>query len=341
MRKVDRQSKAAPASLTGAKRKGSNELERARVHFGAPPPREEFTFAAYKGEDVRYVLEALFHGKCAYCEARYDVVGPVDIEHFRPKNADPNGTHEGYWWLAMAWTNLLPSCIDCNRKRWQWTPTKLASLTELQKEQKTRPAAYVKTGKESSFPIEGPRVVSEPPANQAEAALSAERALLLDPCRDTPADHLVFHIDRGDPVGLVFPRGQPGGVPHMPIPDDLPLVEKDARRANVSYRGAVSIQTYGLNRMGLVQERTRVLRQLEFLGGTIEELSLTADELEGLHLTGEALNIRDRAVQRLRAIVARMLAHIKTMAEPKAPFSVMVGAWIETYLANAISPALA
>lgn len=341
MRKVDRKTATPPASLTGANRKGPNELKRARAHFAAQPPREEFTFTAYKGDDVRYTLEALFHGKCAYCEARYDMVGPVDIEHFRPKNADPKGTHDGYWWLAAAWSNLLPSCIDCNRKRWHWTPTQLASLTELLKEQKQRPAAYVKTGKESSFPVTGPRVKAEPPSAQAEALLTAELALLLDPCVDTPADHIVFHIDRADPLGVVYPLGQAGAAPHIPpTVDQLPVVEAAARAANVSPRGAVSIQTYGLNRLGLVQERTKVLRQLEFLGGTIEELSLTADELEGLVLAGQNAVVRDRAVQRLRAIVRRILAQIRAMAQPQAPFSAMVSAWIDafTYASSASLP---
>jgi uncharacterized protein (TIGR02646 family) len=335
MRKVDRTAAAAPPSLTGANRAGPNELKRARAHFNKPPPRDSFPFTAYKGDDVRHTLHALFHGKCAYCEARYDVVGPVDIEHFRPKNADPNGTHQGYWWLAAVWTNLLPSCIDCNRKRGHWTPTELASLTELLKEQKQRPASYIQTGKESCFPVAGPRLGAEPLTAQAEALLNAEQALLLDPCRDTPTEHIVFHIDRTDPLGMVYPLGQVGAPPHIPpSTDQLSVVETAARAANVSPRGAVSIQTYGLNRLGLVQERTRVLRQLEFLGGTIEELSLTADHLSGLTVNAPDAAVRDHAVQRLRAIVQRMLAHIKAMSEPQAAFSTMVAAWIEAFIST-------
>lgn len=50
---------------------------------------------------------------------------PLDVEHFRPKSeideVDPATfrpvpgrapTAPGYYWLAAAWSNLLPSCIE-------------------------------------------------------------------------------------------------------------------------------------------------------------------------------------------------------------------------------------
>ncbi|MEF9674035.1 hypothetical protein QNM99_25505 [Pseudomonas sp. PCH446] len=47
----------------------------------------------------------------------------MDVEHYRPKGAvSEDASHPGYWWVAMDWDNLLPSCIDCNRKRKQVTP---------------------------------------------------------------------------------------------------------------------------------------------------------------------------------------------------------------------------
>ncbi|MEF9674033.1 hypothetical protein QNM99_25495 [Pseudomonas sp. PCH446] len=47
----------------------------------------------------------------------------------------------------------------------------------------------------------------------------------------------------------------------------------------MSLKGSVSIHVYGLNRLGLVQERTRLLRQLEFLEMLALEVGSMADEL--------------------------------------------------------------
>src|SRR5262249_38675962 len=77
-------------------------------------------------------LIRLFNGKCAYCESKFTVSQPGDVEHFRPKGrvVDDNFKpirvqhptkgeieHPGYYWLAYEWKNLLPSCADCNRFR--------------------------------------------------------------------------------------------------------------------------------------------------------------------------------------------------------------------------------
>ncbi|MBN8567945.1 MAG: hypothetical protein J0M25_14575, partial [Flavobacteriales bacterium] len=65
--------------------------------------------------------------KCAYCERIYK----LDVEHYRPSGevTDENGVaikisnaqgalidHPGYYWLCYEWSNLLPSCITCNRE---------------------------------------------------------------------------------------------------------------------------------------------------------------------------------------------------------------------------------
>ncbi|MEK9939970.1 MAG: hypothetical protein VW548_03245, partial [Methylotenera sp.] len=156
MRKVDRASVPAPASLVGAGCSGAEELNKARDYYSAlakkaelsavakgkkpkaaksakakksaeeTKSRKAFEFKAYKNDDVRHALFTLFHGKCAYCEARYDTTAPVDIEHFRPKGGIDGTDHLGYWWFAATWLNLLPSCIDCNRKREHPTPRELS-----------------------------------------------------------------------------------------------------------------------------------------------------------------------------------------------------------------------
>ncbi|MEX2517735.1 MAG: AAA family ATPase [Paracoccaceae bacterium] len=60
-------------------------------------------------------LKSLFDGKCAFCEGP----GPLSTYRFRPTSdaqpqdgADPHG-FMAYGWLADAWRNLYPICMDC------------------------------------------------------------------------------------------------------------------------------------------------------------------------------------------------------------------------------------
>ena len=104
-------------------------------------------------------------GKCAYCESFYAGTQPVDVEHYRPKGkVDGMAGHPGYWWLAGRWENLLPSCIDCNRKRRQKTPKAADGLlvTLLENGDFDRQDT-LSTGKATAFPLaEGsPRALQE------------------------------------------------------------------------------------------------------------------------------------------------------------------------------------
>ncbi len=56
-------------------------------------------------------LAITYLNKCAYCER----LEKADIEHYRPKKSVKDETHDGYYWLCYEWTNLLPSCVKCNR----------------------------------------------------------------------------------------------------------------------------------------------------------------------------------------------------------------------------------
>jgi uncharacterized protein (TIGR02646 family) len=146
---------------------------------------------------MRSTLLELFQAKCAYCESAIGYSGPAEIDHFRPHRAavglDGVTDRPGYWWLAFSWENLYPTCSVCNRN------------------------------KRDRFPVGGVR------ARDPAASLRAERAILLDPCHDHPAEHLLF-----DELGYVASRSSPvGGID----------------------RGAVTIDVLGLNRAGLVQER--------------------------------------------------------------------------------------
>ncbi|MDH0863142.1 hypothetical protein [Mitsuaria sp. GD03876] len=305
MRKVDRGA-GAPGALSAKDRQGLTELDRVRKHRSTPSAGG-FEFAAYKHADVKRRLDDLFHGKCAYCETFYAASAPVDVEHYRPKGAvSEDQTHPGYWWLAMAWDNLLPSCIDCNRRREQLAPDASTSLKQLAVDATGHNGFQrVLSGKKDSFPLAsgGRRLLAE------SQSYAEEQALLLDPTRDDPMEHLRFHVQ--SPIGLVLPA-RSGGRP--------------------SQRGAMSIQIYGLNRLGLVQDRTRVLRHLEFLGDLAVDLSAMAQELDtpaarqALAQAGVLL-----VPERLALLLDRTLAEMKGMAEPKAPYSTMVQAWLAAF----------
>jgi len=298
MRFADRGTDTPPAGLEARDRNNLTELERVREHQASTDPAKgSFEFAAYKDAEVKRLLEQLFHGKCAYCETYYSASAPVDIEHYRPKGAvseDP--THPGYWWLAMRWDNLLPSCIDCNRKRKQVVIQPGTSLAELQRLSRTADGHPVGSGKKDSFPIAAGAVRALPELT----AFGAEGALLLDPCRDDPEEHLLFHVEGVEPVGLIVAKGDP----------------------QPSERGVTSIQVYGLNRLGLVQDRTRVLRHLEFLADLAIELGSMADAIE---------DREPEIARRLRFLQDRTLGEMTAMAAPEAPYSAVAAAWLRAF----------
>jgi len=89
-----------------------------------------------------WLLENVFHGKCAYCETMVTPGFFGDGEHYRPKGnvtvADDSGvrraivagekSHPGYYWLAYNWRNLLPSCQQCNNAKSDQFPVSKAHV---------------------------------------------------------------------------------------------------------------------------------------------------------------------------------------------------------------------
>jgi uncharacterized protein (TIGR02646 family) len=66
-----------------------------------------------KEKTVANALRDLYKRKCAYCEL---FCHEPYVEHYRPKGkvfGTPSG-NRGYYWLAYEWTNLVPSCHECN-----------------------------------------------------------------------------------------------------------------------------------------------------------------------------------------------------------------------------------
>ncbi|MGO1489311.1 MAG: hypothetical protein ACTHWA_12300 [Arachnia sp.] len=172
MRKVSRPK--VPPSLSGERT--LKERQAALDFYSAWDGASTYDgYKAYKAPDVRAALEEAFGGKCAYCETKYSATQPVAIEHYRPKGGvtiDGKRVPPGYYWLASEWTNLLPSCTDCNSPRGQ----------DLPGETEVRTA-----GKANAFPL-----ASEASRGTEPGKEKGEARLLLHPYLDFPEKHLDF-----------------------------------------------------------------------------------------------------------------------------------------------------
>ena len=103
----------------------------------------------------------------------------------------------------------------------------------------------------------------------------------------------------------------------------------------MSVHGAVSIHVYGLNRLALVQERTRLLRRLDFLASLVVDVFRIADSLRAINVPdAEERKIRDSAVARLEKMAGNVLADIRAAANPEAPFSATARQWIKNFVTN-------
>lgn len=186
---------------------------------------KRFSFNVYRDKGLAAELDAVFDGKCAYCESRFAHVSPKDVEHFRPKaevDTKSRTAAPGYYWLAGDWPNLLVSCPDCNRARAHRVPGQPETLT---------------LGKGNQFPLRDDR--RRVRSHTGDVAREDGVRLLLNPCQDDPEVHLTY-----DERGLVHPRvGGAGGRSEM---------------------GRVSITVYALQRKHLVEERLRVINNLKF-----------------------------------------------------------------------------
>jgi hypothetical protein len=166
-------------------------------------------------EQREFILNEIFRGKCAYCEAHMKLdQNSGDVDHFRPKGRVTDlafkvvsvkrrgaaaSRHPGYFWLAHHWENLLPACLACNRPS-------------------TAPDGRT-VGKSDRFPVIGahagtPRTVTR------------ERPLLLNPLfpADNPRGHLRFDPQTGRIIGITD-------------------------------RGEVTVEVLNLNREGLPEAR--------------------------------------------------------------------------------------
>ena len=159
------------------------------------------------GELKRWLLENVFHGKCAYCETHIEMARQHgDAEHFRPKGGvnykkpgntrltkatgeDESGQlieHPGYFWLAYHWKNLLPACRFCNSgnsKKNQFPVQKQHVLLKCL----TQEAANALSGKpRQSSTWQNIYYLQPVDLNDLE------EPLLLHPHIDEPSEHICF-----------------------------------------------------------------------------------------------------------------------------------------------------
>ena len=131
----------------------------------------------YKGiGDVKVELLKIYAYCCAFCESRiskYD-----DAEHFRPKHAITGVNTDGYYWLAVEWSNLLIACKVCNND-YKQTHFPIAGTHIL-------PPIGVDLGEDTSISDFFRR------NHIRSVELQSEQALLLHPVLDNPDDYLFF-----------------------------------------------------------------------------------------------------------------------------------------------------
>ncbi len=250
MRYVPRTGVGEPAFLSAPNQTVADERKKALAYYRPPshPPgvhvriRPSFKpYEAYKGQDVVVALADLFKNKCAYCESEVAANNGEEIEHYRPKGGvTDDDDHNGYWWLASEWTNLLLSCTGCNQGRRQHIATPGMTEAELIAQKAKRARKTV--GKLNQFPVAGTRAVLP------EDDLGLEDPLLIDPTTRDPNG--AFRWLTASELSVVVPAsGQHGDDPH----------------------GLATIDVCVLNRFKLVQARTRLLLQLRYFRTQIFE----------------------------------------------------------------------
>lgn len=126
----------------------------------------DFSKEIYGHASVKKQLKKEQHGKCCYCEGKFEGTSSGDVEHFRPKmwvlqdRGQPK-EYPGYYWLVYSWPNLYFSCEICNR-----------------------------SFKKNFFPLKD----STKRAKIHTDNINDEQPLLLDPGGpDDPRDHIHFH----------------------------------------------------------------------------------------------------------------------------------------------------
>lgn len=232
--------------------------------------QKSFTFRVYKDAELAKELQALFGGKCAYCESNYAHVTPKEVEHFRPKAeiemVKNSSVYPGYFWLAAEWTNLLISCVDCNRVRNHDVPGQ---------------SKRVRLGKGAQFPLDDEKLR----VRKHGRDLSGEERvrLLIDPCREDPEKLLKF-----DDEGLIHPVYGPS--------------------AFKGKKAKTSIDVYALQRKPLVEERKRTLNRFICFIGLLRHLLDNHNTFVTARVGHEKIDANLTQINNLQVQMQEMLA---------------------------------
>jgi len=105
-----------PDILSYKEKEWKSGLKKARSEFlqnhtPAYKKKLELAYRKYNHRQVKESLQAMFSGKCAYCESHIAHIGYGHIEHFRPKSKFPD--------LCFDWDNLMLGCEICNGKKYK------------------------------------------------------------------------------------------------------------------------------------------------------------------------------------------------------------------------------
>jgi len=245
MIKYDRDKVSRPAALDKTygpgsqppKKRGKTESKsillalEEHIEKGEDPLDFRFPFERYKENEVRKALQTLFHGKCAYCESKYAATQPMDVEHWRPKKevVEDKNKLPGYYWFAARWSNLYPSCIDCNRSRTQVDASTQEELV---------------LGKANQFPVHEDTRLTSP-----EDPESREIPLLVDPCSDKPED--------------LFKYTEQGFI--LPAKDEGDEHDRALQSIRVYALNRADLVAERLARRRLVDYRFQLIRQLQLI----------------------------------------------------------------------------
>jgi hypothetical protein len=249
MIRVNRSEPCPPSLLTAAT---LQQAQAAEVYYNTWVAGQAafVEFTRYKENDVQQALRKMFAWKCAYCERQLEK-GSFEVEHYRPKGGVEGCDHPGYWWLALEWTNLLPTCAACNKGLLQHVVNADMELAEVEALQSKRPTDL--HGKRTQFPVLLPRLTAKSNDHFAEGPL------LIDPTNTDPEPELQWRSD------CVFS-----------------IVEPAATATGPSAMGIATIKCVALNRIDLVENRTQVLERLRTqriqIMDTLEKAVVGADD---------------------------------------------------------------
>ena len=219
-----------PASLSSAAT--VQQRQDAADYYGTWVPGDAGfgDFDRYRQHDIKVALRTIFRHKCAYCEKKLEK-GYFEVEHYRPKAAALGDPHPGYWWLALRWDNLLPTCPGCNRGLRQHVVTADMRVSEVEALQAAEPLTL--HGKALQFPVGAPRLLASNDDHEAEDPL------IIDPTRTDPRPELRWRNDA-----------------------TYSVLEPSIGHGGLSIRGSETIRCLALNRIDLVQGRTATLTLL-------------------------------------------------------------------------------